>query len=367
MQVALKPIAGILKSNYLGVPVFQRPYAWEVDNVRQLMDDVKNNLGQEGYFIGTVVTSKENNEAAHLRVIDGQQRLATILIMLAAARDCLAASGDTASVAELGPYLSSMNLITKLHNPKLAMSNQDNNFFRAKFIDGNSDITPKYESHKRLTGAYTCVREEIDKMSGESLGRWAEFLQERLNVIHVQAARESDAYAMFETINDRGVQLAQVDLIKTHLFKKSSSAQSDEIQNAWATIVDRMEETGSEELILLFFRHYWSSIHGLTREKGRELYRAIQREVKNAPAVYSLVRDLLINVDLYSAIVRPVPMFWKKHSSNDSAYDHIRTLESFGVDRYRPLLLSALRKWGKKGGNKLIPSCAFSWPGCPDT
>ena len=353
MQVALKPIAGILKSNYLGVPPFQRPYAWGVDNVRQLMEDVNGNIGQEGYFIGTVVTSAQNGEAARLRVIDGQQRLATVLIMLAAAQDRFAEIGDIGSAEELSPYLSSKNLATKIRSPKLEMSDQDNIFFRARFVDKKSDFAPKYESHKRLTGAYACVRAAIDGMTEDRLGEWASFLQECLKVIHVEAARESDAYAMFESINDRGVQLAQVDLIKTHLFKKAGRVRSDEIQRSWATIVDRMEETGSEELILLFFRHYWSSIHGLTREKGRELYRAIQGKVQNANAVYTLVGDLLTNANLYSAIVRPVPMFWKAYSPGEDAYNHIRTLESFNVDRYRPLLLSALRKWDKKGGKNV--------------
>lgn len=360
LVVGLRPIAEIIRENFLVVPTFQRSYAWGED-VAQLLRDIEENLDPEQgeHFIGTVFTSANgaaaSDGAPRLQVIDGQQRLATLTIMLAAARNKCVRMGDNSSsdiAQSLAPYLFYLDVGDKrrqpTRHPKLQMGQQDNQFFRDRFIDGNPSVAPKYESHRRLAEAYRVVCESLDEMSDDQIRNWIGFVEKSIKVIHVQAAQAAGAYAIFETINDRGVQLAQTDLIKTHLFKLSDEKRLGEVQESWASVVDRMETaTKNEADVLLFFRHYWSSIHGLTRERGRELYRAIQKQVRNAGHVRELVRELASNVHLYAEIVRPEKRFWRDYSRNDDqAYNHVDTLESFGVDRYRPLLLSAVRNWG---------------------
>lgn len=348
MHVNLKPITAILKSNYLEVPPYQRSYAW-TDNIPQLMEDIHDNLGREKYFIGTVCTS-EQKENARIRVIDGQQRFATVSIMLAAARDQFASisvPNQSNILAHLDSLLHRMDMGSNTISPILKMSRQDNFFFEKRFIS-REGCAPKHDSHKRLEKAYEIVRNAVAKMTAEELQAWTDFVEKRLEIIHIESRDPAAAYALFETINDRGVQLTQADLIKTHLFKTAGDDNLDDIQDAWAHIVDKMEEAGSEALILLFFRHYWSSIHGLTRERNRALYRAIQDKVQNPSAATKFARDLVEDVQLYSEIVSPEKRFWKDYSTSGKAYDCVETLEAFRVDRYRPLLLSAMRKWGKK-------------------
>ena len=211
MQIARKPIANILKVECLEVPAFHRSYVWTESNVRQLLDDMRENKFSE-CFIGTVVTSAQDGESSRLQVIDGQQRLATVSLLLAAARDRFAQIGAGDFAEEMSPYLSSKNVAAKDRNPKLNLSGQDDEFFRGRFIAGNSSIAPERESHKRLAGGYARIRAEIDHMSNRALSEWVEFVKTRLKVIHVEADPKADACVLFEALNDRESGMTQSEL-----------------------------------------------------------------------------------------------------------------------------------------------------------
>ena len=202
MQIIQKPVAEILLTHSLKASPFQRPYAWADDNIEQLLDDIASNIGREKHFIGTIVTGAQEDGRFHQRVIDGQQRLATVLIMLAAARDRFVGMGDQDSAGALTPYISSMSLATRVRSPKLEMNSQDNEFFRARVIDGRAEIAPKYQSHKRLAGACAIVRAALDEMDGPKLGEWTDFIQNRLKAIHLEVGDEVNACATFEALND---------------------------------------------------------------------------------------------------------------------------------------------------------------------
>ena len=81
-------IGEIIKNNHLSVPSYQRSYAWDQDNVADLMDDIGRAIEKKEteYFLGTAVLSSNANE---LEIIDGQQRIATTSIFIAAIRNWL--------------------------------------------------------------------------------------------------------------------------------------------------------------------------------------------------------------------------------------------------------------------------------------
>jgi uncharacterized protein with ParB-like and HNH nuclease domain len=80
-------LGAILRQNQLVVPPNQREYAWTDREVKQLFQDFARSINQGDYFLGTIVTIPRVNGA--LEVVDGQQRLATTAILLAAIRDYL--------------------------------------------------------------------------------------------------------------------------------------------------------------------------------------------------------------------------------------------------------------------------------------
>ena len=210
MRITHKPIAQILKADFLEVPTFHRSYVWTEKNVRQLLDDVRCMQGEP--FIGTVVTS-DQDESHRLRVIDGQQRLATVSLMMAAARDQFAEKDvGEKIIGNLTPFIADLDLALRLVIPKLRMSDQDGVFFHNRFIVGDSSVTPKRDSHRRLVAADALIRAEIAQTPDRELWRWVEFLQTRLMVSHVEADRKANACALFEALNDPESELTQSEL-----------------------------------------------------------------------------------------------------------------------------------------------------------
>src|SRR4051794_28400213 len=93
IQFELEGIAHLLSDTDLHVPVYQRSYAWGDEQVTDFWTDLKGafEAGFPDYFLGAVVVADVDGESM---IIDGQQRLATTTIFLAALRDAYAARGD---------------------------------------------------------------------------------------------------------------------------------------------------------------------------------------------------------------------------------------------------------------------------------
>ena len=107
IRIDLEGIAHVLADNRLKVPVFQRSYAWETSHVTDLLQDITSALraGAQEYFLGSIVVSTEHSGV--LEVVDGQQRLATVTIILAQIRDYFLSQGEEERAATLSVTISS--------------------------------------------------------------------------------------------------------------------------------------------------------------------------------------------------------------------------------------------------------------------
>lgn len=126
-----KGIASVLAQNRLVVPLNQREYSWEEDHVRELFQDFSHALAtkQGAYFLGTLVFTKGAND--YPEVSDGQQRLATTTILLAAVRDYFQAQKDHKRAQHIADkYLATTDLKTTETVPRLRLNVDDHEFFR---------------------------------------------------------------------------------------------------------------------------------------------------------------------------------------------------------------------------------------------
>ena len=122
-------IAEVLTQFVLKVPLNQRSYAWTEDEVQTLLDDLYRAFsdGDEIYFLGTIVLTPGQET---LEVADGQQRLATVSTMLAAARDLLMELGDDDGANKYqSSFLLNYNERRKDSTPKLYLNYEDHEFF----------------------------------------------------------------------------------------------------------------------------------------------------------------------------------------------------------------------------------------------
>ena len=137
LEARLDGIGHLLADRYIMVPPYQRAYSWTDEQIEELLRDLSDAMREKDaeYFLGTVVLTK--NQAGQHAVIDGQQRLATISILICAIRNHFYAIGDAERADELHrDYLAKKELRGLSETPHLTLMASDHGFYA-------SDILPK--------------------------------------------------------------------------------------------------------------------------------------------------------------------------------------------------------------------------------
>jgi Protein of unknown function DUF262 len=224
-------IASVLSSGEYKVPIYQRSYAWSDGQVEDFWRDLRNALeGDEpDYFLGTLVLTLPSEEETRHTIIDGQQRLATTSLMLAAIRDEWESRGEEKQAKACDGYLSTFDRHEGEDVPRLMLNEEDDDFFRQLVIERSSP-TPRRDSHERLKGAYELLATSITKdvadhgeRAESRLKKWQDFMDVRALVTTVKVPTEADAFVIFETLNARGARLTVGDLLKNYLFMKAGN------------------------------------------------------------------------------------------------------------------------------------------------
>ncbi len=365
MDIDLYGIGKALYNMTLAVPIYQRSYAWEQDHVLELFDDIKQAIEQreQEYFLGSIVTTK--NSEARPEVADGQQRLATITILLAAIRDHFYDSGDSERAETItSEYLYKKDLATLNRIPKLKLNDLDNEFFEKRVLsepDSEERAIPTTRlSHERISETALLAKQHVSKIAEQSsptghLTNLVQYIKESVMVIWVKASDDSNAFTIFETLNDRGIALAISDLLKNYLFGISSEKLT-EIQQRWQSVIGTFETMDQPELILLFIRQFWSSKHGLIREKN--LYKHIKKRVRNKDQALAFATELDRNAKLYSAILNTKHDIWQRYGP--TARQHMDTLNTLRMVQIRPLVLAVMDKFCESEVQKSL-KLILSW------
>jgi len=344
-----------LKDKRLAVPSRQRSYKWEEQQVDDLLRDfgdaIASNQGE--YFLGSIV-AVSNETTGRPEVVDGQQRLATTTILLAAIRDYFFSHGDPDRGTNIElMYLMSRNIETNEPEPRLILNDFDKEYFEARILsrpgDAARDIKPTRESHERLSDAATICATQVEKLVKKDpalklLFDWIDFVETKARVIWVTIQDASNAYVMFETLNDRGLELSMADLLKNYLLGRGGEDLLPETERRWMSMATTIENAGNEQLVLTYLRHAWISLHGPVR--GRDVYSAIKSEVHKKAEVRALAKELAEQANSYAAILSSDHQFWDKYPDECKVYvDELRVLR---VAQVRPLILAVLRRFQPK-------------------
>lgn len=359
----IKGIGTLIKEHHFVVPNYQRAYKWEEDNISALIKDLGDAIekNENEYFLGTVVLSlKEGSK--EIEIVDGQQRITTITILLSCIRDYFKNNKKEPSAASIqNDYISSYDTRNERNLSKLKLSIQDKSFFEKYIVDNETNELPFKSSHNRIMNAKKLLAKKINSIAGVSetqLHNWKDFITDKLMVVSIIVPSESNAFTLFETLNDRGLILAQTDLLKNYLFSRASD-YLDEVQNAWMEMTAKIESELGEENILTYLKHFWSSRNGLTREKNKELYRSIVNSIKSPSDVRDFINELNEDSTLYLAIHNHKDNYWKENTEKSKRY--IETLNYLELDQYRPLILSILKRFEKKKDIELSLKLIVTW------
>lgn len=251
------------------VPDYQREFVWTDKEVIQLLDDINDQVDVDGstgeYFIGTIIVTATDNDN-HYEVIDGQQRLTTFYLILCALKHLFAGEPLQQAIGELivtnyindsGDVLSTLKLDPRYEHAsqlmnKLVEINSDPSTTRSA-IQGSG--IPSFGSLENLLNAYDSAYKYLkdNYPEKENLKKYWAYLAKR--VVFIQISTElSSALKIFETINERGVGLNPMDLLKNLLFTQVSKAEFNRLKDNWKKITSPLEK--NKEKPLRFLRYF---------------------------------------------------------------------------------------------------------------
>jgi len=252
MQASDAPFLNIIQGNkqYI-IPVFQRDYDWTEEQCQQLFTDilaVADSDTGSGHFIGSVVyiaTDGNSGSFGRWLLIDGQQRVTTLSLLLAAMRDHIAKTGwvggdDSPTAEEIdSSYLRNLHAKGEKQN-KLILRRHDQATLAAIISKEDEPPSPKSE---RVSENYDYFRQALKDSELDAVYRGIG----RLILVDVTLTRgKDDPQLIFESLNSTGKDLSQADLIRNFILMR----------------VDEEEQT-------MLYEKYWSKIENLFRKSGK--------------------------------------------------------------------------------------------------
>jgi len=201
------------------VPKYQRSYAWDTSNIRELYEDIQEAFDtQSSHYIGTVVLARTGKKDVY-HVVDGQQRLTTITMFISSLINKLKDKTDK-------EYYKRLYIKTR-EDFKLTPLVRDSEFFH-KLLSGQK-VTPQNKSQRYLIEAY----ESIENIIEVNINDLLEFLKtiEDLYILEFIEEKDGDAIRIFQTVNDRGKELSRLDKIKSLLFYFSNKYLGEKLDD----------------------------------------------------------------------------------------------------------------------------------------
>jgi len=230
------------------VPVYQRRYAWGEDQWKNLWDDVNDLAEDDSHFIGSVVVIREGAVVRgfnEMELVDGQQRLATISILLCALRDSYSDRGDQVQAERVRRlYLHSESLSGEMR--KLTLGKFDDDAYQ------NLLLGRPAAGHK-VTEAYEFFKDKIQ--TEPDLGKVSYRFTNGIKLVIIYTESHQDAFKLFETLNDRGLELSAVDLIKNRMLNTAANrpgGSTDFMVEAWEDISEKLDGLDN----IRFFRQF---------------------------------------------------------------------------------------------------------------
>ncbi|MCB1244689.1 MAG: DUF262 domain-containing protein [Verrucomicrobiae bacterium] len=355
MKYDYKGIGELIIRGRLRVPPNQREYSWEPEHAEDLCHDLGEALrtNEDSYFLGTIVLTNANGV---MEVVDGQQRLATVSMIVACIRDLFLETGDEVLAASVeNQFLFRVDFGTEDVQANLILNTRDHHFFLTHVLQRNSENAPANSgiaaSTARIRSCSRIVREFMAKRIGhlkeaarkEELKAWLSLIEDRAKVIVLEASDDANAYMMFETLNDRGLKVSKADLVKNYLFGKSGS-RINESKDHWYSMVSALEVSGVDDSIIDYLRYLCTISYGLTRE--RELFKQIRSHASSQSGVIVFGSQMKHMATDFAAIMSPEHSKWNSYPS--TVRRSLLTLTVFDVTQIRHLVLAVAHYFAPK-------------------
>ncbi|MEV6209586.1 DUF262 domain-containing protein [Kitasatospora sp. NPDC051914] len=315
MQAKETVVADLMqgRAQQFQVPLYQRTYSWQEKQLAQLWSDVLEqaellSAGRAGstHFLGSVVLAPSPlNEATFPRwlVVDGQQRLTTLSLALAAIRDHRAATEPDEAERIGEDYL--INKRRRGDEFFRLLPTQADRAAYAAHVQGAHNGNG---GESRIAAAYRFFRHKLVKVSDPSdpqdIGMIEEAITSRLTLVVVTAEKGDNVHRIFESLNNTGLKLSQADLLRNYLFMRLPTRGDHVYETHWLPLQRSLSNDQLEQLMWLQL-----VLDGDDRVRRQDLYTAQQQRFEgdgyDEETIESYIRELHRRSAHFARIVDP--------------------------------------------------------------
>ncbi|MBO9534351.1 MAG: DUF262 domain-containing protein [Solirubrobacteraceae bacterium] len=342
MQVQTATLKALVQGEkQFQVPIWQRQYTWKADQHGQLWHDLMEQYrlvtaGETsiaGHFLGSFVLSPKDPMAAgvsHFLVIDGQQRLTTLMLLLCALRDKLAQSDPQA----IEKY-DEVYLINKFYSGddhiRLLPTDEDRKPFR-RWVQRE----PDNNAGDDISRAYRFFAGQLDAESaaGLDLETLTQVVVERLEIVVIHTQPGDNAHRIFQSLNGTGVRLNQADLLRNYLFMLLPDRAGDVYNDVWRPMeqligVDNLASFARLDLL----RRGWDVAKDDVFERHQ---RRIDPVSHDEGQVEAAIRELAVQAQHYKRLIDP------SVEPDETTRAGLQRLARWGAQTAHPVLMVAM-------------------------
>jgi uncharacterized protein with ParB-like and HNH nuclease domain len=373
----LRSVFSVPQSYY--IDIYQRDYKWTVENVQTLLNDIEVRFGQhsrlkkepkeiqadvkesfEPYFLNTYLT---HSTPTSISIVDGQQRLTTLLLMLIKLYKILQKieqsreyTEKTVSSDTLEKLIFEADDFGEASRFKIFNLNRETAF--RSLVDGN-EFRPADETQQRLKGNYKLIsdyyesffmlpneaRYEINKLT-----YYITYLLDRISIVEIKIEKQKNVAMIFEVVNDRGLGLKPYEILKGKLIGNLPSEKKEKANAVWTELQDhyfRAEVLNSTESKLdldMFFKTFFRAKFARNEAEYEKFEGDYHYEMYRNKEIRNYFSEFVDQELLYRRIMEDIKYFAETYLWLRTTYDNEYLIYNKLLDQNQQymLILSAL-------------------------
>jgi len=325
------------KGNFV-IPTYQRGYVWQKNEWEDFYNDVVNIVELKKYrvehFMGNILLMKKNDQ---YEIIDGQQRLITILLFIKAFEKVY-----NEIILDL-----KRERINKIFEKTLIVNDTDRIFASIMHDTFNDTIQTSNNASENIKKAFLFFKHKINNGNNPLFNKNIKTdynlyrVLLKLIFIEIDIDESSNPYLIFETLNARGVDLNISDLVKNHLVEKATNPQF--VTEAWQQFMDGLNENQFEEL----FQYFYNS-----NNNKKRLLKEITGDINTDENVREFIRKLSLYVQTYKELSDNTKIY-----STQGVQEYIVYLNHLGSSLFKILAVPAKEEFSNSEFLKLLKLC----------
>lgn len=331
------------------IPRYQREYSWSKSEWEYLFDDLWEN--EPGHFLGSIICINQSEDTLnpYLELVDGQQRLSTLSLLFLAIHQCL---GDYESQLDEEQKLDRLNLKRRLViktdkvKARLQLSNQNQNDLDYRSLLSSAGLLPEflklpaYAGNRKVTRAYRYFLSRLMETDGQ--GNFLFGVKELFDLLYkingaylvkIEVGSYANAYRLFESLNNRGMPLSAIDLIKNKLLAQVEARNAEELDSTfdkWQLILSNLEQDYKTQE--RFLRHFYNAYKDDSELVHIKITKATRTNI----------------IEIYTSLIEKDP-FWILQRLLETSKNYNRLIVPANEDNSPPLA-KALMRLSRIGG-----------------